>query len=162
GRYLLASILPRLLSEIGATPNPVRTLSNLARVSDSLGGKAVLWDLFRFNPPSLQLYVRLCAASPYLSDILTTNPGMIDELVDSLQLANLATRQELNATLGELCRGVADTLAVLHDFKNAQHLRIGVRDILAKDDIDRTHEALADVAETCLAHVAQLEFDQLL
>src|SRR5205085_1360111 len=113
------------------------------------------------NPPSLQLYVRLCAASPYLSDILTTNPGMLDELVDSLQLADLPTRSELDETLAELCRGANDTLPILHDFKNAQHLRIGVRDILAKDDIDRTHEALADVAETCLTHVAQLEFDSL-
>src|SRR5205807_5146330 len=109
-RHLLGLILPRLLCAIGATPNSDRTLSNLARVSESLGGKGVLWDLFRFNPPSLQLYVRLCAASPYLSDILTTNPGMIDELVDSLQLADLPTRQELNATLAELCRGAADTL----------------------------------------------------
>jgi glutamate-ammonia-ligase adenylyltransferase len=160
-RHLLGLILPRLLCAIGATPNPDRTLGNLARVSNSLGGKGVLWDLFRFNPPTLDLYVRLCAASPYLSDILTTNPGMIDELVDSLQLDKLPTRAELDATLAELCRGASDTLPILHDFKNAEHLRIGVRDILGKEDIDETHAALADVAETCLAHVAQLEYAKL-
>jgi glutamate-ammonia-ligase adenylyltransferase len=109
----------------------------------------------------MELYVKLCAASPYLSDILTTNPGMIDELVDSLQLDQLPTRQSLSATLAELCRGASDTLPVLHDFKNAEHLRIGVRDILGKEDIDRTHEALADVAETCLTHVAELEYARL-
>ena len=160
-RHLLATILPQLLCAIGATPDPDRTLDDLAKVSNSLGGKAVLWELLRSNPPSLQLYVRLCAASPYLSEILTTNPGMIDELVDSLQLDKLPARDELQATLNELCRGVADTLRVLHDFKNAQHLRIGVRDILAKEDIDRTHEALADVAETCLNHIVELEHRRL-
>lgn len=160
-RHLLASILPRLLREISATPHPDRTLDNLALVSNSLGGKGVLWDLFRFHPPSLQLYVRLCAASPYLSEILTTNPGMLDELVDSLQLDKLPLRAELQATLDELCRGAADTLPVLHDFKNAQHLRIGVRDILGKEDVDRTHAALADVAEICLGHVAELEHRKL-
>jgi len=160
-RHLLAAILPRLLCAVGATPDPDRTLDNLARVSNSLGGKAVLWELLRASPPSLQLYVRLCAASPYLSEILTTNPGMIDELVDSLQLDKLATREELQATLAELCRGVTDTLPVLLDFKNAQHVRIGVRDILAKEDIDRTHEALADVAETCLDHVVRSEYRRL-
>jgi len=153
--------LPKLLCAVGATPSPDRTLDNLSRVSNSLGGKGVLWDLFRFNQPSLELYVKLCGASPYLSDILTTNPGMIDELVDSLQLDQLPTRESLSATLAELCRGARDTLPVLHDFKNAEHLRIGVRDILGKEDIDRTHETLADVAETCLAHVSELEYARL-
>ena len=160
-RHLLAAILPRLLTAISATPNPDRTLDNLALVSNSLGGKGVLWDLFRFNPPSLQLYVRLCAASPYLSEILTANPGMLDELVDSLQLDKLPRREELQATLDELSRGAADTLSVLRDFKNAQHLRIGVRDILGKEDVDRTHAALADVAEICLGHVVHSAFRQL-
>jgi glutamate-ammonia-ligase adenylyltransferase len=160
-RHLLATILPQLLCAIGRTPQPDRTLSDLVRVSLSLGGKGVLWDLFRFHPPSLDLYVRLCTASTYLADILKTNPGMIDELVDSLQLDKLPSRANLEGTLSELCRGAADTLSVLHDFKNAEHLRIGVRDILGKEDIDRTHESLADVAETCLAHVARIEFDRL-
>jgi glutamate-ammonia-ligase adenylyltransferase len=158
---LLATILPQLLCAVGRTPLPDRTLSDLVRVSSSLGGKGVLWDLFEFHPPSLDLYVRLCSASTYLADILTTNPGMIDELIDSLQLDKLPSRRDLEATLTELCRGAADTLDVLHDFKNAEHLRIGVRDILGKEDIDQTHGALADVAETCLAHVAGLEFDRL-
>jgi glutamate-ammonia-ligase adenylyltransferase len=160
-RHLLAAILPQLLCAVGRTPQPDRTLSDLVRVSSSLGGKGVLWDLFGFHPPSLDLYVRLCSASTYLADILTTNPGMIDELIDSLQLDKLPSRQDLEATLTELCRGAADTLDMLRDFKNAEHLRIGVRDILGKEDIDQTHGALADVAETCLAHVARLEFDRL-
>jgi glutamate-ammonia-ligase adenylyltransferase len=160
-RHLLASILPQLLAAIAATPLPDRTLDNLVRVSNSLGGKGVLWDLFRFHSPSLQLYVKLCAASPYLSGILTTNPGMLDDLVDSLQLDKLPTRAEMAATLAELCRGVSDTLSVLHDFKNAEHLRLGVRDLLGKEDIDRTHAALADVAEVCLGHVAELEYGRL-
>jgi glutamate-ammonia-ligase adenylyltransferase len=160
-RHLLGQILPRLLCAVAATPNPDETLDSLAGVSDSLGGKGVLWDVFRFNPPTLDLYVRLCTAGPYLSNILTTNPGMIDELIDSLQLDKLPSRSHLEATLDEMCRGGDDALPVLHDFKNAEHLRIGVRDILGKEDIDLTHAALADVADTCLAHVAQLEYNKL-
>jgi glutamate-ammonia-ligase adenylyltransferase len=160
-RHQLAQILPQLLCAVAATPNPDATLGQLLSVSDSLGGKGALWELFAAHPPSLQLYVRLCAASPYLSGILTTNPGMMDELVDSLQLQQLPTRAELAQALDELCRGAADTEPILHDFKNAQHLRIGVRDILGKEDIDQTHQALAGVAETCLAHVAQLEYERL-
>ncbi len=160
-RHFLSLIADRLLQEVGATPDPDRTLVDLVRVSNSLGGKGVLWELFSFHPASLQLYVRLCAASPYLSGILTTNPGMIDDLVDSLQLDRLPTRDELDRTLAELSRGAEDVLPILHDLKNSAHLRIGVRDILGKDPIDATHAALADVAEFCLSHVVEREMVRL-
>ena len=56
---------PRGCSQaIAATPDPDFTLVNLSKVSDSLGGKGVLWELFSFNPPTLQLYVELCCVEP--------------------------------------------------------------------------------------------------
>ena len=58
-RHFLAAIAPQLLSAIAATADPDSTLVNLGIVSDSLGGKGVLWELFSFNPPSLTLYVEL-------------------------------------------------------------------------------------------------------
>ena len=60
-RHFLASIAPRLLRALAETPDPDAALVNLENVSASLGAKAVLWELFSFNPPSLKLYVDLCA-----------------------------------------------------------------------------------------------------
>src|SRR5690606_13185775 len=100
-RHFLASIVPRLLPAIAATADPDQTLVNLSKVSDSLGGKGVLWELFSFNPPSLRMYVELCASSPYLSGILVSNPGMIDELMDSLVLDKLPSRGWLESHLAE-------------------------------------------------------------
>jgi [glutamine synthetase] adenylyltransferase / [glutamine synthetase]-adenylyl-L-tyrosine phosphorylase len=160
-RHFLAAIAPRLLAAIAATPEPDTTLINLSRVSDSLGGKAALWELFSSNHPSLNLYVRLCAACPYLSSILTSSPGMIDELMDSLLVEHLPTLAILEGALAELSRGAEDLDPILHSFKNAQHLRVGVRDILGKDDVRSTHEALADVAEACLRQIAASEYTKL-
>ena len=153
-RHFLAAIAPRLLAAIAATPEPDTTLVNLSRVSDSLGGKAALWELFSTNRPSLNLYVTLCAACPYLAGILTSNPGMIDELMDSLLVEHLPTLAMLEESLAELCKGAEDIDPILHSFKNAQHLRVGVRDVLGKDDIRSTHAALADIAEACLKQIA--------
>lgn len=160
-RHFLASIAPRLLEAIAATPEPDTTLVNLSRVSDSLGGKAALWELFRTNRPSLELYVTLCATCPYLSSILTSNPGMIDELMDSLLVEGLPSQEMLGATLADLSRGAEDIDPILHSFKHAQHLRIGVRDIIHRDDVERTHAALADVAEVCLTQIARSEQQRL-
>ncbi len=161
-RHFLASIAPRLLQAISTTPDPDATLVHLSKVSDSLGGKGALWELFSFNPPTLQLYVQLCASSPYLSDILTGNPGMIDELMDSLVLDKLPTLESLETTLDDLCRGAEDVEPILHSFKSCQHLRIGVRDILGKEDIRDAHRALSDVAEVCLRQITQIELTRLI
>ena len=66
-RHFLAAIAPQLLAALAETADPDSTLVNLDKVSDSLGGKGILWELFSFNPPSLRLYVELFAHSPYLS-----------------------------------------------------------------------------------------------
>jgi [glutamine synthetase] adenylyltransferase / [glutamine synthetase]-adenylyl-L-tyrosine phosphorylase len=160
-RHFLAAIAPRLLAAIATTPEPDTTLVNLSRVSDSLGGKAALWELLSSNRPSLNLYVTLCAACPYLAGILTSNPGMIDELMDSLLVEHLPTLAMLEETLDELTKGAEDIDPILHSFKNAQHLRVGVRDVLGKDDIRSTHAALADIAEASLKTIADREYRKL-
>jgi glutamate-ammonia-ligase adenylyltransferase len=160
-RHFLASIAQNLLKAIAATPDPDSTLVNLSKVSDSLGGKGVLWELFSFNPPSLKLYVQLCASSPYLSGILTSNPGMIDELMDSLVLDKLPSFKSLERLLNDLCRGAEDIDPILHSFKNSQHLRVGVRDILGKEDVRHTHRTLSDIAEVCLQEIARREYDRM-
>ena len=108
----------------------------------------MLWELFSFNPPSLKLYVDLCAWSQFLSEILINNPGMIDELLDSLVLNQPRTAEELRQELTDLCRGAADPEPILHSFQDKELLRIGVRDILGKDTIQATTAALSDLAET--------------
>ena len=160
-RHFLAAIAPQLLAAIAKTPDPDFTLVNLSQVSDSLGGKGVLWELFSFSPPTLHLYVELCSSSQYLSGILTSNPGMLDELLDSLLLDKLPTPATLDEALSELCRGAEDIEPAMHSFKNAQQLRVGVRDILGKERIEATTGALSDIAQSCLKQIAQVEYAQL-
>jgi glutamate-ammonia-ligase adenylyltransferase len=160
-RHFLASIAPQLLRALAQTPDPDMALVNLEKVSASLGGKAVLWELFTFNPPSLKLYVELCAWSQFLSEILINNPGMIDELLDSLVLNQPRTRDELQQELAELCRGASDPEPILHSFQDKELLRIGVRDILGKDKLQETTAELSDLAEVLLGQVADLQMAPL-
>jgi glutamate-ammonia-ligase adenylyltransferase len=86
---------------------------------------------------------------------------MIDELMDSLLVRDLPTLAMLEETLAELCKGAEDLDPILHSFKNAEHLRVGVRDVLGKDDIRSTHAALADIAEASLNQIAEREYRKL-
>jgi len=156
-RHFLASIAPRLLRAVAETPDPDLTLVNLEQVTASLGAKAVLWELFSFLPASLKLYVDLCSNSPFLSQILINNPGMIDDLLDSLILNQPRTLEELRSELKALGRGVEKPEVIepiLRSFQDKELLRIGVRDLLGKDDIRATTAALSDLAEAILTDIA--------
>ena len=161
-QHFFAAITPALLREASLMPDPDATLVALATISDSLGAKGVLWELFSFNPPTLRLYIRMCALSDYLASILKQNPGMIDELMDALQLQQLPSRSWLEQNLEELSRGAEDLALALHSFKSTQHMRIGVRDLLRRDDIRDIHQALSNVASLCLQSVAQHHYEKMI
>ncbi len=154
-RHFLAAIVPRLLEAVAGTPDPDMTLTNLEKVSASLGAKAVLWELFNFNPPSLRLYVELCATSQFLSEILINSPGMIDDLVDSLVVDRPVPGAAIKAELAELCRKADDLAPILWSFRNKEWVRIGTRDILGREPIRDVTRELADVAEAIVTQVAR-------
>jgi glutamate-ammonia-ligase adenylyltransferase len=71
-----------------------------------------------------------------------------------LLMEKLPDLPRLEKALGELTHGAEDLEPILLSFKHVQHLRVGVRDLVGKDDIQDTHRALADVAEVCLKQIA--------
>ena len=153
-RHFLAAIAPRLLQAVGSAADPDMALTNLEKVSASLGAKAILWELFNFNPPTLRLYVELCASSQFLSEILINNPGMVDDLMDSLVVDRPQSAKMIRGELAELCKGAEDISPILFSFRNTEWVRIGVRDILRREPIRDVTRELADVAEAIVAQVA--------
>ncbi len=137
-------------------PTPTLALTNLEKVSASLGAKAILWELFSFNPPTLRLYVDLCSTSQFLSEILINNPGMIDDLMDSSDNVNrVQPALAIKAELVELCRRAEDLMPILLSFRNKEWVRIGTRDILGREPIRDVTRELADVAEAVVGQVAR-------
>lgn len=153
-RHFLAAVLPRLLGEIRKSPDPDRTLGNLLAISDQIGGKGMLWELFHTQPAAMRLFVRLCSIAGYLGGILRANPGMVDELVDALLVSQLPSASWLELHLAELMAGSRDPLPIIHSFKQAQHLRIGMIDLVGRGDPEDVTRALSDVADVCLASLA--------
>ena len=156
-RQQFATIVPRLLNAVKHTPSPIATLHNLNQVTQSLGGKRVLWQLFENDKATEQAMLRLCAGSPYLTNILTQMPGMLDELIDSLLLGRLPLPTEIADTLAKWIQNDQQS-KLLPEFKLAMHLRIGIRDILNKSQTEETHQSLTAVADAIVIQIAR-EFD---
>jgi len=157
-RHFLAGIAPRLLAAVGRAPDPDMALTNLEKVSASLGAKAMLWELFNLNPPTLRLYVELCSTSQLLSETLIGNPGMIDDLMDSLVVNQSQPTEAIRTELAELCHRAEDIAPILSSFRNKEWIRIGTRDILKREPIRDVTRELADVAEAIVVEVARDQF----
>lgn len=160
-KHFLAAILPRLLKEISQTPQPDATIVSLRSVADALGAKGVLWELFHLQPNALALFVRLCAGADYLVSILRSNPGMIDELVDSLLMQGLPEGDWLRLHLEELLGGAEQLEPIIHSFRQAQQLRVGVQDLLGWASVSEVTSALTAIADTCLERVAEDRYQRL-
>jgi glutamate-ammonia-ligase adenylyltransferase len=159
-RHFLAAIATQLLQAVSRVSDPDMALTNLEKVSASLGAKAILWELFSFNPPTLRLYVELCATSQFLSEILINNPGMIDDLMDSLVVDRAQPSLAIKAELAELCKAAEDLAPILLSFRNKEWVRIGTRDILGREPIRDVTRELADVAEAIVAQAARRQWER--
>ena len=160
-RHFFAAVAPDLLREVSTVIAPDRTLAQLVEVTDSIGAKATLWELLSTNSATLSLMVRLCSLTPYLTAILRDNPGMIDELIDSLVMDRLPSAERLDAQTLRLCQSADDLRPILQSFKTGAHLMIGVRDLLNKDSFDAIGQTLSDTAEACLRRVIEDQQERL-
>ena len=160
-RHFLASIGSELLRAVAEAPDPDMALTNLEKVTASLGAKGALWESFNRNPSMLRLYVNLCSWSQFLSEILINNPGMIDELLDTLAQARTPSRPELTDELDRLVKGAREIDPILHGFKNTRLLQIGVNDILSKCQIRETTQQLSELAEAVVRVVADRHWEYL-
>jgi len=161
-RTLMAQITPRLLQQIAKGPDPDMALNNLERCVDSLGAKTVFYELLAENANSIELFVDLCSWSQFLSDILIRNPGMLDQLVDSLVVGGHKTMPQMERELQILLSGASDPVPILHSYKNGELLRIGLRDILGSTDIEETMRNLSNLAEAVVRSVCQICEAQLI
>src|SRR6266849_5096069 len=148
---LLAPVLPRLLSELSASPDPDMALNNLERLAEQ-GERAQLLRLLASHPGAIPLLARLCGTSQFLADVLRRYPTLIAWLLEPRTMRQWL-RDELAAGLEASLRPFTRPearLNALRRFKYRQLLRIGCRDILGDADLTVTTEELSGLADACL------------
>ncbi|MEI6235042.1 MAG: bifunctional [glutamate--ammonia ligase]-adenylyl-L-tyrosine phosphorylase/[glutamate--ammonia-ligase] adenylyltransferase [Planctomycetota bacterium] len=148
-RKMFAALAPKLLTALAATGEPEQSLGRFAGIAGSLGAKALFFLTLNENPWLLKMTAELSAWSEFLTGILVANPGLFDELVDSLRTGQRKTEDDMNAELKRLVSGgdIADTLRA---YRAGELLRIGVSDLIHSVDLARTQEELSDLAATIL------------
>jgi [glutamine synthetase] adenylyltransferase / [glutamine synthetase]-adenylyl-L-tyrosine phosphorylase len=153
---LLAPVLPSLLAELAAAPDPDMALNNLERYA-AVVDRAVFFQTLATHPGAAHLLARLFGSSQFLADALRRRPNLLAWLLEPRTMRQWLP-DELEADLS-LALGAFTTrearMNALRRFKYRQLLRIASRDLLGDAEVAVTTEELAHLADVCLGEAGR-------
>lgn len=165
-RDRLHNLLPLLALESNGCDKPRLSLQRQLRIVEAVMQRTVYLELLIERADARVLLARLCAASPWITDILLRYPILLDELLDTDSLLNVPDKEQINqelaATLGELDLDDLDLqMDVLRQFQKGQLLKVAAADVLGELPTMRVSDQLTWLAEAVLQQTLQLAWRQM-
>lgn len=158
-RQRLNQLIPNLLHGVVDQENPQTTLEALLTLISAVLGRSVYLALLIEQPQALQQLIQLCAASPWIADLLRQQPILLDELVDPDALYTQPNAQDLTAALNALLAKFPDDEERLFDelrrFRQLSVLRVAAADAMGVLPVMRVSDQLTWIAEVILDAVLQ-------
>ncbi len=149
-----SEFLPGLLAHLSCAADPDMALNNLERFVGSLSDVPSRLALSRARPDILGSLITMFGASRFLATFLITKADeSLKAVIGPDYLSQPAGKTELSRKLGTMLQGETSDqgfFRVLRLFRKQEILRIGLRDLLNKADLQETVTDLSDLAEVCL------------
>jgi [glutamine synthetase] adenylyltransferase / [glutamine synthetase]-adenylyl-L-tyrosine phosphorylase len=151
----LESAVARVLADSRALPSPALAASRTLRVLSAIVGRSTYVTLLRENKGARAQLLRLCAASPWITELLAQAPILLDQLLDSRSLYAPPDRAQMQAELDALFAQVAkgDTEAgmnLLRNFRQEVMLRVAASDLVEALPLVKISDRLTWLAEVIL------------
>jgi glutamate-ammonia-ligase adenylyltransferase len=164
-RRRLDHLMPLLLARVGQTDAADLALPRVLHLVEATARRSTYLSLLSEHPQALSNLVRLCAASPWLSEYLTQHPILLDELLDMASLQANPDRAALREELAGMLANAEDLetqMDVLRRFHQINELRIAAADLLGGLPLMRVSDRLTELAEVIVQAVLELAYAQLL
>ena len=154
-KQVFRKLRPMLLDALANCVDPDATLTQFVRFVEAYGMRSLLFELLVANPRLLELVVKTIDSSRYATDTLIRRPQLLEEVTRPGTLdGNRSIERHLTPLRAS--GASAGKLDPVRAYRQAQLLRIIVRDILELlelRDLEAEHTALA---EACVLHVHSL------
>ncbi|WP_126456900.1 bifunctional [glutamate--ammonia ligase]-adenylyl-L-tyrosine phosphorylase/[glutamate--ammonia-ligase] adenylyltransferase [Sulfuriflexus mobilis] len=170
GRQRMDRLMPLLLGAAGTTGSAGAeadmALIRVLGLIEQIARRTAYLSLLVENPIALSQLVRLCAASPWITEQLSNYPLLLDELIDVRSLYQLPKREQLQAELDMRFQGVDEAdlerhMDILRQFKQANVLRVAAADVTADMPLMQVSDHLTEIAEVCLQRVLDLAWQHM-
>ncbi len=151
----LESLVALILADARALEAPARAALRTLSVVSAIAGRATYLTLLRENAGARAQLLRLCAASPWIPELLAQAPILLDQLLDARSLYAPPDREQMRVELDALFEQVApgDTEGAmnrLRHFRQEVTLRVAAADLIEALPLVKVSDRLTWLAEVIL------------
>ncbi|MCL4121738.1 UNVERIFIED_CONTAM: hypothetical protein GTU68_011262 [Idotea baltica] len=162
----LVKLLPLLVKAASQVANVDQCLHRLMPLVESILRRSAYMSLLVENSLALSQLIKLCAASPWISNQLARHPMLLDELLDPRDLYEVRDRQQQRQELAECIATVEETdleqhMFLLREFRQIATLHVAAADVRQVLPLMRVGDQLTELAEIQLEQVLALSWQYL-
>ncbi len=154
-RQRFDALMPLVISQSAEMLNADITLLRLIDLLESICRRASYLALLAEHPQTMQLLVKLCSSSPWLTNYLVQHPILLDELLDTRTLYAApdfaSLRADLLARLAEVESDVERQMDVFRHFKHANIFRFAAQDINGELSPEKLSDYLSELADLVMS-----------
>ena len=156
----LDGLLPPLIEVAARQPNPDDTLVRILTLLETIARRAPYLLLLQEYPQTLTQVARIVSASPWAAQRLTSQPYLLDELLDPRALMTapnwIRLRRELTEKLSAFDGDLERQMDEMRHFKQSETFRLLAQDLVGMWTLERLSDQLADLAELVLEQTLTL------
>ncbi|WP_455198900.1 bifunctional [glutamate--ammonia ligase]-adenylyl-L-tyrosine phosphorylase/[glutamate--ammonia-ligase] adenylyltransferase, partial [Kaarinaea lacus] len=155
GRDRMDKLVPLVLGAVVHASDPDKVLHHLITLLETIARRSAYLSLLIEHPVALSQLVRLVDASPWITQLLTQHPLLLDELLDPRSLYAPPDRTQMEADLQQRLSSIdkddlEQVMDMLRQFKQANVLRVAAADVVEAVPLMQVSDKLTDIAEVIL------------
>ncbi|PAU36093.1 bifunctional glutamine synthetase adenylyltransferase/deadenyltransferase [Vibrio coralliilyticus] len=166
GREVLNRLMPKIFAAIYSHQDAKFGLPRVLHLLHKIVTRTTYLELLDEHPAALTQLVRLCTASPMISEQLGRYPILLDELIDPQQLYNPVPLESYRTELRDFLARIPEDdmeqqMEALRQFKQICILRIAAADIAGVLPVMKVSDHLTYLAEAIVESVVNQAWLQM-
>lgn len=166
GREVLNRLMPKVFAAIYSHPDAQFGLPRVLHLLQKIVTRTTYLELLDEHAAALTQLVRLCTASPMISEQLGRYPILLDELIDPQQLYNPIPLESYQTELRDFLARIPEDdmeqqMEALRQFKQICILRIAAADIAGVLPVMKVSDHLTYLAEAIVESVVNQAWLQM-
>ena len=163
-RERFTRFMPVLLDAVSQVETPSLALARVMMLISAVSRRTAYLVLMLENRNVLSAVVRLCTASPFVSEFLSQHPVLLDELLGGIDEppGKVVLQEELAQQLLRIDpENFEDQMETLRYFKQSHTLQVAAAQITGRLTVMKVSDYLSFTAEAVLEQVLALSWDYL-